>query len=41
MTENIVHTAKFTVKAKVFMANTEYCLRVWKTCGPTPAGARD
>ena len=29
MTENIVHTAKLTVKAKVFMARTEYCLRVW------------
>ncbi len=31
MTENIVQTAKLTVKANVFMARTEYCLRVWKT----------
>ena len=35
MTENIVQIAKLTVKANVFMARTEYCLRVWKTCGPS------
>jgi hypothetical protein len=34
MTENIVQMAKLTVKAKVFIARTEYCLRVSKTCAP-------
>ena len=28
MTENMVQTAKLTVKANVFIDNTEYCLRV-------------
>ena len=36
MTENIVQTAKLTVKAIVFMARTEYCLRVSKTGGLRP-----
>ena len=39
MTENIVQMAKLTVKANVFTVRTEYCLRVWKTCGPLPLGA--
>jgi hypothetical protein len=40
MTENIVQTAKLTVKANVFIARTEYCLRVSKAVGP-PASARE
>jgi hypothetical protein len=31
--------AKLTVKANVFMVRTEYCLRLWKTCGSLPLGA--
>ncbi len=38
MTENIVHTAKLTVKASVFIDSTEYCLRVSKTGAPRPFG---